>query len=57
MKVGRLVESFCILPNLAINWRWFMGDLHFDIQFAWLFWYISTYKADDELINKGIKRI
>lgn len=57
MKVGRLAESFCILPNLAINWRWFMGDLHFDIQFAWLFWYISTYKTDDELINKGIKRI
>ena len=48
MKVDKLIESFAIFPSLNINWmttNWVKtGEYRkiYDIQFTWLFWYIST---------------
>ena len=43
MKYGWLIEAFCILPWININWM-YNKDMKriYDIQFAWLFWYIGT---------------
>ena len=58
MKIGKLVESFVIFPSLNINWmttNWVRtGEYRkiYDIQFAWLFWYISTNKISKYLKEK-----
>ena len=58
MKSGKLIESFVIFPSLNINWmttNWVKtGEYRkiYDIQFAWLFWYISTNN-----ISKYLKEI
>ena len=53
IKVGRLIESFCILPSLNINWINTLNSNRnkfvFDIQFAWFLWYISTNNISTEL--------
>lgn len=59
MKVGTLIESFVIFPSLNINWMttsWVKtGEYRkiYDIQFAWLFWYISTNNISKYLKEKG----
>lgn len=57
MKVGRIIEGFCVLPSLSINWMYFCGERHYSIQFAWLWWYISTYKSQMEIVDREIKKI
>lgn len=58
MKAGKLIESFVIFPSLNINWmttNWVRtGEYRkiYDIQFAWLFWYISTSKISKYLKEK-----
>ena len=58
IKVGRLIESFCILPSLNINWINTLNSNRkkfvFDIQFAWFLWYISTNNISNELENWNI---
>ena len=53
MKYGWIVEGFCILPSININWM-HNKDMKriYDIQFAWFFWYIST-----DNIGKYLKSI
>lgn len=59
MKVGKLIESFVIFPSLNINWmttNWVKtGEYRkiYDIQFTWLFWYISTSNISKYLKEKG----
>ena len=57
MKVGKLVESFALLPSISINWMWFDGERHYSVQFAWLWWYLSTYKTPQEIVDNYIDRI
>ena len=57
MKVGKLIESFVLLPSISIDWMWFNGERHYSVQFAWLWWYISTYKTPQELIDDYIEKI
>ncbi len=58
MKIGKLIESFVIFPSLNINWmttNWVRtGEYRkiYDIQFAWLFWYISTNNISKYLKEK-----
>jgi hypothetical protein len=59
MKAGKLIESFVIFPSLNINWmttNWVKtGEYRkiYDIQFTWLFWYISTSNISKYLKEKG----
>jgi len=59
MKVGKLIESFVIFPSLNINWmttNWVKtGEYRkiYDIQFTWLFWYISTNNISKYLKENG----
>lgn len=59
MKAGKIVEGFSIFPSLTINWmttNWVKtGEYRkiYDIQFAWLFWYISTSNISKYLKEKG----
>lgn len=58
MKIGRIIEGFCVLPSLSINWITFYGEeRHYSIQFAWLWWYISTYKSPLEILDREISKI
>ena len=58
MKFGKIIEGFCILTSIAINWMVFCGERHYSLQFAWLWWYIQ-FGADtqQEIVNKYINRI
>ena len=58
MSYGWIVEGFAILPSLNINWIHVKESRDskkmkkiYDIQFAWLWWYIST-----NIINKYFKK-
>lgn len=59
MKAGKLIESFVIFPSLNINWmttNWVKtGEYRkiYDIQFTWLFWYISTSNISKYLKEKS----
>ena len=59
MKCGWIVEGFCILPSININWmttncaKTGQYKRVFDIQLAWFFWYISTDNIGKELKKKG----
>lgn len=57
MKIGRIIEGFSVLPSLSINWITFCGERHYSIQFAWLWWYISTYKSQMEIVDREISKI
>lgn len=55
----KLIESFCILPSLSINWmttRWVKSGEYkkiYDIQFSWFKWYISTGNIRKYLKSQG----
>lgn len=57
MKIGKIIEGFSLLPSISINWMTFGGERHYSLQFAWLWWYLSTYKTPQELVDKYIDRI
>ena len=59
MKYGWIVDGFSILPSLNINWMHIKDDKDknkikkiYDIQFDWLFWYITT-----DNIGKYLKKL
>jgi len=58
MIYGWIVEGFSILPSLNVNWMHIKESNDskklkkiYDIQFAWLWWYIST-----DRIGKYLKK-
>lgn len=54
MKIERIIEGFCILPSLNINWLTDKdGKRIYDIQFAWLFWFITTNNIGKKLKEYG----
>lgn len=57
MKIGRIIEGFSVFPSLSINWDTFCGERHYSIQFSWLWWYISTYKSQLEIVDREISKI
>ena len=56
---GWIIEGFCILPSLNINWmttNWVRtGEYRkiYDVQFSWFFWYISTTNISRYLKKQG----
>lgn len=57
MKIGKIIEGFSLLPSISINWITFAGERHYSLQFSWLWWYLSTYKTPQEIVDKYIDRI
>lgn len=41
VKFGRIIEGFSLLPCININWIRVENKTYHDVQFAWLFWYIT----------------
>jgi len=50
IKFGHLIEAFVITPNLSINWLTYCNKKYYEVQFAWLFWYVKIGKIED-IIN------
>lgn len=42
--IGRMLESFAILPSVGINWYTYRNKKHFYITVQWLFWYVTSLK-------------
>ena len=57
MKIGKIIEGFSLLSSISINWMTFAGERHYSLQFSWLWWYLSTYKTPQEIVDKYIDRI
>ena len=55
MKIERIIDGFCILPSLNINWMYDAGTKKniYDIQFAWFYWFISTHNVAKKLKEYG----
>ena len=54
---GKLIETFCILPSININWMRIIGKNfkytnRYDIQLSWLYWYVSTKNVRNYLDGK-----
>ena len=61
---GWIIEGFCILPSISINWMKSLEktnhycvldkyNTYYDIQFAWLFWYITIGQIKKKLKEQG----
>jgi len=52
---GRIIEGFCILPSINVNWMSLCKDkkTYFDIQFAWFFWYFTIGQIKKKLKEDG----
>lgn len=60
MSYGWITEGFSILPSLNINWMHISESYDskkikkiYDIQFAWLWWYVSTNRISKQLKKLG----
>lgn len=60
MSYGWITEGFNILPSLNINWMHVSESYDskkikkiYDIQFAWLWWYVSTNRIGKQLKKLG----
>jgi len=56
MSYGWIIEGFAILPSLSINWMCVKESNDskklkkiYDIQIAWLWWYVSTNRIGNYL--------
>lgn len=38
---GRIIEGFVILPSFNVNWLTHENKQHYELQFSWLFWYVT----------------
>lgn len=57
MKFGRIVGGFEILPRVSVNWMTFCGERHYSLQFAWLWWYVSTFRTQQQIVDRYIDNI
>ena len=60
MSYGWITEGFSILTSLNINWMHVSESYDskkikkiYDIQFAWLWWYVSTNRIGKQLKKLG----
>lgn len=63
IKYGWLIEGFCILPTISINWMKSVRkhpnlvldkyDTYYDIQFAWFWWYFTIGQISKKLKEQG----
>lgn len=42
-RAGKLMECFCILPSLHLNWIQLSDGKLLYLQFGWLFWFIQLF--------------
>ena len=38
---GWIVEGFTFIPSITLNWATIENKKYYDIQFAWLYWYLT----------------
>lgn len=65
---GRIIEGFCLLPSINLNWGRFEDEIfllgnglkskgkfkkYYDIQFAWLWWYFTIGQIKNKLKMNG----
>ena len=53
IKCGWLVESFCVLPGVNVYWITLGKKTYWDIQFIWLFWYMTIGQIGNKLKSNG----
>ena len=53
-RAGKLMECFCILPSLHLNWIQFRGGKLWYIQFGWFFWFIELLFYDKRLTEEVV---
>lgn len=44
IKFGKLIEQFAVLPAINVCSIQASGKRLYDVQFAWLFWYVTIGK-------------
>lgn len=62
ISYGKIIEGFSIFPSVSVNWAIFKvndklpgnyANRYYDIQFAWLFWYITFGQIKNKLKEEG----
>ena len=57
ISYGKIIEGFIIFPSVSVNWAIFQVNdkfpgnynRYYDIQFAWLFWYVTFGQIKNKL--------
>lgn len=58
---GRIIEGFSVFPSISVSWATLQvinklpGNYkrYYDIQFAWLFWYVTFGQLKNKLKEEG----
>lgn len=50
---GRIIESFSVLPTVNVHWMRTEDKTYYDVQFAWLFWYVTVGQLSKFLETQG----
>lgn len=53
ISYGRIIEGFTFLPTINLNWGTFENKKHYDIQFAWFYWYFTIGQIHKKLKEMG----
>lgn len=57
ISYGWIIEGFCILPSISINWMWKRtGNEYkriYDLDFKWLLWYFTVGQISNYLKECG----
>ena len=53
ISYGKIIEGFSFIPNVNLNWMTLDGCRYYDIQFAWLFWYVTVGQIKNKLKEEG----
>lgn len=50
---GKLIEGFCILPSISVNWMTLKDSRYYDIQFSLFRWYFTIGQIKKKLKEQG----
>ena len=52
---GRLIESFVIIPSINVTWMSYKLKTYYNINIAWLYWYITIGQVHKLIKNEWKK--
>lgn len=61
ISYGKIIEGFSVFPSVSVSWATLRVkyklpvnyNRYYDIQFAWLFWYVTFGQLKNKLKEEG----
>lgn len=61
ISYGKIIEGFSVFPSISVSWAFLQVNnklpenykRYYDIQFTWLFWYVTIGQIKNKLKEEG----